>query len=193
MHINRQMAAAGIPGGLQAEAGQRPEAPPPMSPLCQDMANSRKFRYDQVGYQICQLGFEQAQRCVPFRTMKNTFCILLIGWTVLLTSCVAGLVPQGSQSLGTYRGILRGNVFDGPIQVQVFQAPDGETIFTGQFANTIYDGEYYFRGTMTGRLMEGKISLGFGTITGELSEDRTQMSGTFRLAQNHGLWTASLQ
>jgi hypothetical protein len=114
--------------------------------------------------------------------MRDAACILLIASSVLLTSCVAGLVPQGSQSLGTYRGILRGNVFDGPIQVQVFQTPDGETIFTGQFVNTVYDGEYYFRGTV-----------GFGTITGELSEDRTQMSGAFRLAQNHGLWTASLQ
>lgn len=109
----------------------------------------------------------------------------------MLSSCVAGLVPQGSQSLGAYRGILRGNVFDGPIQVQIFQTPDGETIFTGQFVNTLYDGEYYFRGTVAGRIMEGKISLGFGTITGELSEDGTQMSGTFRLAQNHGSWTAN--
>jgi hypothetical protein len=41
--------------------------------------------------------------------------------------------------------------------------------------------------------MEGKISLGFGTITGELSVDRTRMSGTFRLAQNHGTWSASLE
>ena len=109
----------------------------------------------------------------------------------MLSSCVAGLVPQGSQSLGAYRGILRGNVFDGPIQVQIFQTPDGETIFTGQFVNTLYDGEYYLRGTVAGRIMEGKISLGFGTITGELSEDGTQMSGTFRLAQNHGSWTAN--
>lgn len=119
--------------------------------------------------------------------------ILLLGWVVMLASCAAGTVPQGSQSLGTYKGILRGNVFDGPIQVQLFQTPDGETIFTGQFVHTIYDGEYYFRGTVTGRLMAGRISLGLGTISGELSEDRTQMSGTFRLAQNHGTWKASLQ
>ncbi len=41
--------------------------------------------------------------------------------------------------------------------------------------------------------MEGRISLGFGGITGELSEDRTRMYGTFRLAQNNGTWSASLQ
>ena len=126
------------------------------------------------------------------RPMKNAFYILLVGWGIMLTNCVTGSVPQGSQSLGTYQGILRGNVFDAPIRVQLFQTPDGETIFTGQFVNTIYGGEYYFRGTVTGALMDGKISLGLGTIAGELSEDRTQMSGTFRLAQNHGSWTASL-
>lgn len=109
----------------------------------------------------------------------------------MLTGCVAGSVPQGSQLLGTYTGILRGNVFDSPIQVELFQTPGEGTIFTGQFVNTVYDGEYYFRGTVTGRLMEGKISLGLGTITGELSEDGTQMYGTFRLAQNHGSWMAS--
>jgi len=125
--------------------------------------------------------------------MKHACCILLFCWGVMLTSCVAGSVPQGSQSLGTYKGILRGNVFDGPLQVQLFQTPEGETIFTGQFVNTIYGGEYYFRGTVTGRLMDGKISLGLGTMSGELSEDKTQMSGTFRLAQNHGSWMASLQ
>jgi hypothetical protein len=118
---------------------------------------------------------------------------MLLGWSVVLMGCVAGTVPHGSHSVGTYQGILRGNVFDSPIQVQVFQTPDGQTLFTGQFVNTVYGGEYYFRGTVTGRLLEGKISLGFGTITGELSEDRTQMSGTFSLAQNHGLWTATKQ
>jgi hypothetical protein len=41
--------------------------------------------------------------------------------------------------------------------------------------------------------MEGRISLVFGTIAGELSEDGRHMSGTFRLAQNRGTWSASRQ
>ena len=112
---------------------------------------------------------------------------------LLLVGCVAGSIPTGSQLLGTYKGLLRGNVYDGPIQVQLFQTQEGETIFTGQFMNTVFGGEYYFHGTVTGNSMEGKISLVFGTISGELSEDQTRMFGTFRLAQNHGTWSARLQ
>jgi hypothetical protein len=125
--------------------------------------------------------------------MKNACCILMVCWSAMLAGCATGAVPQGARLLGTYNGILRGNVFDSPIQVQLFQTPDGEAIFTGRFLNTIYGGEYYFRGTVEGRRLDGKISLGFGAITGELTEDRTRMSGEFRLAQNHGSWTASLQ
>jgi hypothetical protein len=125
--------------------------------------------------------------------MKKISCILLLCMGFLLAGCAAGFIPKGSQPAGVYRGILKGNVYDGPIRVELFQTPDGETIFTGQFVDTIHDGEYYFRGTVTGNFMEGDISLGFGTITGELSENRTRMSGVFRLAQNHGTWSAGLQ
>jgi hypothetical protein len=126
--------------------------------------------------------------------MKKLSRILPGLWLcILLAGCAAGSIPKGSQLLGTYKGILRGNVYDGPIQVQLFQTPEGDTIFTGQFMDTLVGGEYYFRGTVSGNCMEGKISLVFGTITGELSADRTRMSGTFRLAQNHGTWSASLE
>jgi hypothetical protein len=126
--------------------------------------------------------------------MKKLSRILPGLWLcILLAGCAAGFIPKGSQLLGTYKGILRGNVYDGPIQVQLFQTPEGDTIFTGQFMDTLVGGEYYFRGTVSGNCMEGKISLVFGTITGELSADRTRMSGTFRLAQNHGTWSASLE
>jgi hypothetical protein len=126
--------------------------------------------------------------------MKKLSRILPGLWLcILLAGCAAGSIPKGSQLLGTYKGILRGNVYDGPIQVQLFQTPEGDTIFMGQFMDTLVGGEYYFRGTVSGNCMEGKISLVFGTITGELSADRTRMSGTFRLAQNHGTWSASLE
>jgi hypothetical protein len=43
-----------------------------------------------------------------------------------LWSCAApGFIPSGSKPLGTYRGALYGNVYDGPIEVGLFQAPDG--------------------------------------------------------------------
>jgi hypothetical protein len=126
--------------------------------------------------------------------MKKKVCMLLtlcLGLT--LAGCAAVPIPKDSKPLGVYKGILRGNVYDGPIRVELFLTPDGKTIFTGQFVNTLYDGEYHFRGTVTGNSMDGDISLGFGTITGELSQDGTRMSGVFKLAQNHGTWSADLQ
>ncbi len=126
--------------------------------------------------------------------MKKISGILLALWMgALLAGCAIDPIPKGSQPLATFKGILRGNVYDGPIQVTLFETQEGDTIFTGHFMDTIAGGEYYFRGTVKGYQMEGKISLVFGTISGELSQDRTRMSGTFRLAQNHGTWSADRQ
>jgi hypothetical protein len=125
--------------------------------------------------------------------MTKALCILLLCLGFFLAGCAAGFIPKDSMPAGVYRGILKGNVYDGPIRVELFQTPDGQTLFTGQFVDTIHDGVYRFRGTVTGNSLEGNISLGFGTISGELSEDGTRMSGVFRLAQNHGTWSAVLQ
>jgi len=125
--------------------------------------------------------------------MKKKFGIRLLCLGLLLAGCAAGFIPKDSKPAGVYTGILKGNVYEGPIRVELFQTPDGQTLFTGQFADTIHDGVHRFRGTVTGNVMEGDISLGFGTISGELSEDGTRMSGVFRLAQNHGTWSAVLQ
>jgi len=125
--------------------------------------------------------------------MKRTFFTLTACLGFLLAGCATDFIPKDSKPAGVYTGTLRGNVYDGPIRVELFQTPDGKTIFTGRYVDTIHDGEYHFRGTVTGNSMEGDISLGFGTIAGELSEDRTRMSGVFRLAQNHGTWSAGLQ
>jgi hypothetical protein len=126
--------------------------------------------------------------------MKKMSGILLALWMgALFAGCAIDPIPKGTQPLETYNGILRGNVYDGPIQVDLFQTQEGDIIFTGHFMDTIAGGEYYFRGTVKGYQMEGKISLVFGTISGELSQDRSRMSGTFRLAQNHGTWSADRQ
>jgi hypothetical protein len=133
-------------------------------------------------------------RAIEAAVMKKTNFLLLTLWLgITLAGCAAVSIPKDSKPLGVYKGVLRGNVYDGPIWVELFQTPDGKTIFTGRFVNTLYDGEYYFRGTVTDHSMEGDISLGFGTIAGELSQDGTRMSGVFRLAQNHGTWSAGLQ
>jgi hypothetical protein len=125
----------------------------------------------------------------------NDFARRRTGWIWVLLVGLAGCaasshIPASATRLGSYRGGLVGNVFEGPITVELVQAADGQILFAGRFATP--DGDYHFRGKVTGEEMQGEISLGFGTITGRLSADRRRMAGGFRLAQNHGTWSALL-
>jgi hypothetical protein len=117
--------------------------------------------------------------------------ILCLGLT--LAGCAALTpVPEGSQLVGTYQGLVWGGV-DGPIQVNLFQAPNGDTVFSGKLVNTANGAVSEFHGTVMGNLMEGKIGLILGTINGQLSGDGTQMSGSLKLAQFPATWSASQQ
>jgi len=125
--------------------------------------------------------------------MKNAFWILLLGLGLMLTGCAAMTpVPEGSQPLGSYQGLTWGGI-DGPIQVNLFQTPKGDTVFSGHLVNTADGAVSEFHGTVMGNFMEGKIGLMLGAIDGQLSADGTQMSGTLKLAQYHATWSASQQ
>ncbi len=126
--------------------------------------------------------------------MKNALGSLLMMWLGLTLAGCAALtpVPEGSQLVGTYQGLVWGGV-DGPIQVNLFQAPNGDTVFSGKLVNTANGAVSEFHGTVMGNLMEGKIGLILGTINGQLSGDGTQMSGSLKLAQFPATWSASQQ
>jgi hypothetical protein len=112
----------------------------------------------------------------------------------IVAGCAAtGGIPDGARAVGVYAGKLTGNVYDGPIEVELFETAAGETVFRGRFFDPVGSGWYYFRGTVEGKTLDGTISLGFGTIAGELAGNRQEMNGTFRLAQNHGSWQAVKQ
>ena len=119
--------------------------------------------------------------------------LLVLACGIVAGCAFTGGVPDGARPVGVYAGMLTGNVYDGPIEIELFETFAGETLFRGRFFDPIGSGWYYFRGSIEGKTMEGKISLVFGTIRGELSDDRREMQGTFRLAQNHGNWQAGLQ
>ena len=127
--------------------------------------------------------------------MRNPFqTVLFLLACALLAGCaVTGGIPEGARPIGVYHGVLQGNVYDGPIEVELFETRSGDTLFRGRFFDPVGSGWYYFRGSVEGKTLEGKISLGLGTIEGELADGRRSMSGIFRLAQNHGSWSAMLQ
>jgi hypothetical protein len=117
--------------------------------------------------------------------------ILYLG--LMLAGCAAMTpVPEGSQPLGSYQGLTWGGI-DGPIQVNLFQTPKRDTVFSGHLVNTADGAVSEFHGTVMGNFMEGKIGLMLGAIDGQLSADGTQMSGTLKLAQYHATWSASQQ
>jgi hypothetical protein len=125
------------------------------------------------------------------KAFKNILFLLMCG---VVAGCAAtGGIPEGSRAIGFYQGLLTGNVYDGPIEVELFETRSGEMLFRGRFFDPVGSGWYYFRGSVEAKIMEGTISLGLGTISGELSDDRREMNGTFRLAQNHGNWAATLK
>lgn len=125
--------------------------------------------------------------------MKKIYGVLLLSLGLTLAGCATLTpVPVGSQPLGTYQGLIWGGI-DGPIEVNLFQTPNGDTVFSGQLVNTANGAVSEFHGTVMGNFLEGKIGLILGTIDGQLPADGTQVSGTLKLAQYHATWSASQQ
>jgi hypothetical protein len=126
--------------------------------------------------------------------MKRTCRILLalcLGLT--LAGCAAmAPVPEGSQPMGSYQGLMWGGI-EGPIQVTLYQTPKGDIVFSGQYVDSSNGGVGHFRGTVLGNAMEGKIDFALGDISGQLSPDSSQMSGLLKFAQYHSNWSATLQ
>jgi len=125
--------------------------------------------------------------------MKHARWMLMLCLGLALEGC-AGMtpVPEGSQPLGTYQGLVWGGV-DGSIQVNLFQTPNGDTVFSGQFIDSANGAVSNFQGTVMGNFMDGKIGLMLGTIDGQMSADGSQMSGSMKFAQFHATWNASQQ
>jgi hypothetical protein len=123
--------------------------------------------------------------------MKHAFWMSVLCLT-LLGCATLSPVPEGSQPQGTYQGLVWGGV-DGPIQVNLFLTPKGDTVFSGHLVNAANGATSEFHGTVTGNFMDGKIGLILGTINGQLSGDGTQISGTLKLAQFHANWSATQQ
>lgn len=113
--------------------------------------------------------------------------------SVLLAGCsTLTAVPDGSQSQGTYQGLVWGGI-DGAIQVNLFLTPSGDQVFAWQFVDSGNGAVSEFRGTLLGNTLDGKIGLMLGTIEGQLSPDGSQMQGVLKLAQYRCQWSATVQ
>ena len=131
---------------------------------------------------------------------KKSFTIIILFWVIcLLTSC-AGLnfIPEGSQSLGDYEGSFDGDVYGGTIQIQLFQMPEGDKLFKATVdvkdAQPFEAKALFVRGKMTANSLEGVFQGdASGTLSGQLSSDDNQLTGSFNLTApglNDGTWQA---
>jgi hypothetical protein len=101
-------------------------------------------------------------------TKKSLSFLIMIGVSCILMSCASSnFIPEGSQSLGTYEG----NSDEVPKNI-------------GKVLVRIYQ--------LKGTTLEGKFDSGRGNISGQLSSDNSQITGTYYLTKSKstGTWQA---
>lgn len=119
---------------------------------------------------------------------------VMLGMIILLVNCGgSNYVPAGSKSLGVYEGTHSGVRTNGAVRVYLFQAPDGTKKFEGNFTGEMIENAIFFRGTMADNAPVGEFSAIAGTVTGELSPDGSQMTGSYNITMptmDNGTWKA---
>ena len=130
---------------------------------------------------------------------KIYVAMILIGLSLLAMSCVTQkFVPEGSKDLGTYHGRFSGELIaaNGNMRLHFWKTPDGTILFRGLFESTLAQmGGIYVRGTAKDKKLKGEFdSPVHGTITGQMAEDRSQISGTFSTMElKDGTWKVDLK
>ena len=110
----------------------------------------------------------------------------------------AKFIPKGSQSLGVYEGSFSGDMYGGSLRICLSQTPEEEKLFAATLDRDTKDPtvlqSYFARGKMTANSLEGKIQgQGSGTLTGQLSSDRSRLTGSFNVTAPdlcNGTWQA---
>jgi len=127
--------------------------------------------------------------------------MILIGMSLLAMSCATPkFVPEGSKDHGTYHGRFSGEltVANGEIRLHFWETPDGAILFRGLLESTLAQGAKggaYVRGTVKDKKLKGEFESPIhGTITGQVAEDRSQVSGTFAsMEYKDGTWKVDLK
>ena len=127
---------------------------------------------------------------------KCLILLVLLGASGFLINC-ADLknVPEGSQSLGVFKGSFEGRLHDGVIRIELFQTPQGGKMFKGNFTGGNLQATVFVRGTMTANKLEGEFRAPVnGALTGQLSSAGNQLSGSFTMQSpmhpDSGTWKA---
>ena len=100
-------------------------------------------------------------------------------------ACGGASLPQGAQKIGHYEGTFSSAPLSGPCQMDLYRLPDGSGTFEGSFQGMETDVFLTVKGNMTGNHLEGTVFgedvFGGSTVSGDLSADENEVSGTFSL------------
>jgi hypothetical protein len=130
--------------------------------------------------------------------MKKTIFIFL-GVVCLLLSCAGSkFIPEGSRALGVYKGSFDGDRYDGTIQINLFQTSEGDKLFKATVsvgsAEPTVPKTLFVHGKITTNSLAGEFQgNASGTLSGQLSSDGSQLTGSFNIIApglNDGTWKA---
>ena len=131
--------------------------------------------------------------------MKNQKQMISIGLLFVLAiyGCAGPSLPQGAQKIGRYEGTFTSAVLSGSCQMDLYRLPDGSGTFEGAFQGMETDVFLTLKGKMTDNHLEGTVFgedvFGGSTVSGDLSADENELSGTFSLnapQSSKGTWEA---
>ena len=129
--------------------------------------------------------------------MKRIFLAVLLIAGIGLVPISYGMpkyIPEGSKLLGVYWGLFDGDMVlvDGIIHIELYQTPKGKKLITGIFEQEDTGDSTLFHGEMVGNSLKGTFNAPLhGTISGKLSKDGSQLSGTFETIElRDGDWKA---
>jgi len=115
----------------------------------------------------------------------------------VIYACGGASVPPGAKKIGHYEGTFNSALLSGSCQMDLYRLPDGSGTFEGAFQGMETDVFLTLKGKMTGNHLEGTVFgedvFGGSTVSGDLSADENEVSGTFSLNAPYsptGTWSA---
>ena len=130
--------------------------------------------------------------------IKKQFIVLGLLFLSAIYACGGASVPQGAHKIGHYEGSFSSAPLSGSCQFDLYRLPDGTGTFEGAFQGMETDVFLTLKGEMTGNHLEGTVMgedvFGGSSVSGDLSADENEVSGTFVLNAPYspkGTWVAT--
>ncbi|MFZ0242996.1 MAG: hypothetical protein WAL90_15235 [Desulfobacterales bacterium] len=119
--------------------------------------------------------------------MKTRKLMIMLGLLLLaaIYACSGVSTPKGAHKIGRYEGTFSSAPLSGSCRFDLYRLPDGSGMFEGAFQGMETDVFLTLEGDMIGNHLEGTVTgedvFGGSTVSGDLSPDENEVTGTFSL------------